>query len=401
MKEENIVIVSQQPWDTDIGSNCKDIALELSKKNNVLYINSPLDRITLMRNRNNPDVRRRIDVIKGRKDGLVMVGDRLWNLYPDCMVESVNWIRNHTLFNYLNRRNGRLLSDAIRRALNRLRFSDFILFNDNEIFKGFYLKDFLVPKLSIYYSRDYMLGVDYWKRHGTRLEPMLIAKSDLIFCNSVYLADYCGQYNKQSYYVGQGCDESLFAPVTIPRGRPEDLPQGGTKIIGYVGSLDSNRLDIQLLESLAARFPDASLVLVGPEDDIFRNSVLHGMSNVLFLGKKPVDELPAYIAAFDVCINPQTVNAITIGNYPRKIDEYLALGKPAVATYTRAMDAFAGFVYLANSGKEFGEFVRTAIEEDNDEKQAARRTFAAQHTWEHSVKEMSKYVAIHLGNKNS
>ena len=42
----DIVVVGQQPWDTALGSNCKDIALEFSRHNRVLYVNSPLDRNT-------------------------------------------------------------------------------------------------------------------------------------------------------------------------------------------------------------------------------------------------------------------------------------------------------------------------------------------------------------------
>ena len=47
----DIVIVGQQPWDVEIGSNCKNIAEELTKHNRVLYVNSPLDRITLYKNK--------------------------------------------------------------------------------------------------------------------------------------------------------------------------------------------------------------------------------------------------------------------------------------------------------------------------------------------------------------
>jgi hypothetical protein len=63
----------------------------------------------------------------------------------------------------------------------------------------------------MYYSRDFMLAVDYWKKHGTIMEPELIAKSDLCLANSVYLQRYCQRYNTNSYYVGQGCDLTLFA----------------------------------------------------------------------------------------------------------------------------------------------------------------------------------------------
>ena len=58
------------------------------------------------------------------------------------------------------------------------------------------------------------------------------------------------------------------------------------------------------------------------------------MDNVHFLGAKKTDELASYMEHFDVCINPQVVNDLTIGNYPRKIDEYLAMGKAVVATDT-------------------------------------------------------------------
>ena len=53
----DIVIVGQQPWDVEIGSNCKDIAIELSKHNRVLYVNSPLDRITLLRKKNDEKIK--------------------------------------------------------------------------------------------------------------------------------------------------------------------------------------------------------------------------------------------------------------------------------------------------------------------------------------------------------
>src|SRR5690606_35282045 len=248
------------------------------------------------RNRHDPKVRKRLNVIKGRESGLVKISDRLWNLYPDCMVESINWIKFPGLYNLLNQRNNRLFANAIRSPSATLEFTDVILFNDNEIFKAFYLKEFLTPKVSIYYSRDYMLGVDYWKRQGNRLEPALIAKSDLCFSNSMYLRDYCYQYNHKSYYVGQGCDLDVHQNANGENARfIEGVSDIKTPLIGYVGSLDSNRLDIDTIVYIAQCLPHYTVVLVGPEDGAFRSSVLHQMPNVRFLGKKPVEELPFYI----------------------------------------------------------------------------------------------------------
>src|ERR1700743_1267930 len=95
----DIIIVGQQPWDTEIGSNCKNIAFEWSKTHRVLYLNSPLDRITLLKNRQDPKVQRRQNVIKHKESGLVKLKDNLWNYYPDCMVESINWIGNDFVYN--------------------------------------------------------------------------------------------------------------------------------------------------------------------------------------------------------------------------------------------------------------------------------------------------------------
>lgn len=387
IENRNIVIVGQQPWDTEIGSNCKDIALEFSKKNKVLYVNSPLDRISSIRDRKNPAVRERLDIIAGRKSGLVQIKSNLWNLYPDCLVESVNWLNNRWLFNKINRFNNRRFANSIQRASAILGFDRYILFNDNEIIKCFYLAELLHPDLSVYYSRDYILATPYWKKHGHWLEPQVIAANDLCVANSMYLADYCRQYNANTFYVGQGCDQSNFLVEGEVR-TAQDLKDIETPIVGYVGALQSLRLDIGLLEYIAINRPDWTVVLVGPEDEQFKSSKLHNLPNVVFLGFRPPEMLATYIRSFDVCINPQLVNELTIGNYPRKIDEYLAAGKPVVATATRAMEVFSEYVYLAKDESEYLTFIELAMAEDHPAIAENRKTFAQQHTWENSVNEI-------------
>ncbi|WP_411275596.1 glycosyltransferase [Daejeonella sp.] len=385
----DIVIVGQQPWDTEIGSNCKDIALEMSKNHRVLYVNSPLDRATLLRHRNDEKVQTRVEVLNGKRNGLIRINDNLWNLYPDCMVESINWINIDYIFDSINRTNNKKFAAAISRALAEIKFKDYILFNDSEIFKGFYLNELLKPILSIYYSRDYMLAVNYWKKNGERLEPLLISKNDICMANSPFLTDYCKKYNPNSFYIGQGCDLEMFEEI---KDTPAELIGLRRPLIGYVGALQSIRLDIELLASIATARPYWTIVLVGPEDDAFKNSVLHQFDNVIFTGLKPVAELPAYIQAFDVCINPQLVNEVTIGNYPRKIDEYLAVGKPVVATKTRAMDIFKDHVHLAANAGEYVQHIQTALDEDDDANSLKRREFAKMHTWENCVLEIYKIL---------
>ena len=79
---------------------------------------------------------------------------------------------------------------------------------------------------------------------------------------------------------------------------------------------------------------------------------------------------------------------MTIGNYPRQIDEYLAMGKPVVATKTRAMVVFEEFVYLAESTEEYSRYIQKALDEDTENLRIKRSEFAQSHTWEASTKEM-------------
>jgi teichuronic acid biosynthesis glycosyltransferase TuaH len=390
----DIIIIGQQPWDTEIGSNCKNIALEFSKTNRVLYVNSPLDRITHVKNKADSKIEKRLNIINKKEDGLIKIKENLWTYYPDCMVESINWINNDFIFNLINRINNYRSSQSIKKALKRLSFNNFILFNDSEIYKGFFLKEFLKPKLTVYYSRDYIIAVDYWKKHGEKFEPLLIKKSELCFSNSAYLEEYCRQYNSNSFDVGQGCDFDLFQNVSDQA--PEDIKSIEGPIIGYIGALNSQRLSIDLITDIAIALPNCKIVLIGPEDAKFQSSKLHEISNVIFLGQKPVDTLAVYINSFDVCINPQLINDLTIGNYPRKIDEYLALGKPVVATETKAMRAFKDYVYLGTTSEDYVLHIKKALEDSSLELIAERKKFALMHTWENSVNLMSDKIILEL-----
>jgi len=392
IKNKDIIIIGIQPWDIEIGSNCKNIAIEFSKNNRVLYVNPPMDRITRFKYKKKIKIQKRIKIAKGKLTNIHKIKENLWNLYPKTIVESINWIPSNSLHETLNKRNSKLLSLDIIDAIQDLGLTDYILFNDSSMFLGLHLKKYLKPSLYTYYVRDNLIKVPYWKKHGTRIEPNTIKKADLVVNNSQYYVDYSYKFNKNSIMVGQGCDLSMFNDTDNAIRVPDELKSIPSPIIGYVGSLTKLRLDIELLEYLASQKKDWNLVLVGPEDETFKNSKLHQFSNVYFLGNKPMESLPGYIKGFDVAINPQILNEITIGNYPRKIDEYLAMGKPVVATYTKAMDMFNDHVYLSESKKDYISLIEKALVEKNSTKENERIIFAKKHTWENSVKDI--YVAM-------
>ncbi|WP_350291513.1 glycosyltransferase [uncultured Croceitalea sp.] len=395
IKGKDIIVMGIQAWDIEIGSNCKNIAIEMAKNNRVLYVNPPLDRSSLKREKHTEKIKKRIRVKQGKENDLVKIDFNLWNLYPKTMTESINWIPFHGVFKILNKRNSRTFAKDIKSAMDRLGFEDILLFNDSSMFLGFHLKEFLSPKWYTYYMRDYLIRVPYWKKHGERMEPQLIKKADTVVNNSILYTEYGAQYNPKSFMVGQGCDVSLFNDEDRGIKVPEEFQNIPKPILGYVGYLTSMRLDISLLEHLAKERKDWSIVLVGPEDEDFRKSVLHEIDNVYFLGGKDGSELPAYVKGFDVAMNPQLVNDWTIGNYPRKIDEYLAMGKPTLATSTKAMEMFKNHVYLASSKEEYIALAEKALSENSKELIDERIGFAKSHTWENNV------LAIYEAIKNS
>ncbi|MEM8762247.1 MAG: glycosyltransferase [Bacteroidota bacterium] len=392
MKNKDIVVVGIQAWDIEIGSNCKNIASEFAKHNRVLYVNPPLDRATLKRETDSEKVQKRIRIKNGESPDLVRVSDNLWNLYPKSMTESINWIPVHSLFKVLNKRNSRMFARDIQSAMDALGFEDVLLFNDSSMFLGLHLKEFLKPQRYTYYMRDNLIKVPYWQRHGARIEPIIIKKADTVVNNSTLYTEYGLEHNPNSFMVGQGCDVSLFNDEENTIQIPSEFDAIPKPILGYVGYLTSMRLDLELLEFMAQTKKDWSLVLVGPEDEDFRNSKLHELDNVFFLGRKDASQLPAYVKGFDIAMNPQVVNDWTIGNYPRKIDEYLAMGKPTLATRTKAMEMFQDHVYLAGSREEYVTLAEQALSENSEELIQARIAFAKSHTWENNVKAI--YEAI-------
>ncbi|OYU96838.1 MAG: glycosyl transferase family 1 [Bacteroidetes bacterium B1(2017)] len=391
MKNKDIIVVGLQPYDSLIGSNCINIADEFSKNNRVLYVNYAFDRASIKREKDLPNVAKRIDLMENNKENLHQVNENLWTFYPNTLLENINWIPFTPIFRIANFINNKRFSKEILKAAKRLDFKEYILFNDSDMFRSFYLNEMLKPVCSIYYTRDNMMSVPYWRKHGKVLEAELMSKSDLVCANSTYLRDLAKEDNPNSFYVGQGCDVSAFDSSTIKQ-IPEDIASIPSPIIGYIGALYSMRLDLQIIELVASSHPEWNVVLIGPEDEAFTNSSLHQLKNVHFLGLKNGSELPSYLAAFDVAINPQILNEVTIGNYPRKIDEYLAMGKPTVATETKAMSIFKDHTYLAKNKEEYPALIEKALAENSTQLESERSKFAQSHTWENSVKAI--YQAI-------
>jgi len=387
MKGRDFIVTGLQTWDVAIGSNAIDIAKEIAIDNRVLYVNSPLDQMTLLRNQPTQESKYRFDVLKKKAKPLRKISDNLWVLDFPFSVWSINMLPDGFLFDFFNKWNNKKMFRYVEKIAKELNFKDVIHFIDNDVYRSFYSKDILKPKVSIYYRRDNLLPVAYWRKHALRLEPMFIEKSDLVVCNSPQLADFARNFNKESYDIGQGLDLSAYNDDQT-FDTPKNIESIPTPRIGYIGEINSLRLDADLIFDLAKSQPDYSFIMIGREDELFVSHKLHTLKNVHFLGAIDKTVIPQYMATFDVCLNPQLLNEITNGNYPRKVDEYLAMGKPVIATKTATMDLFKEYTYLCSSLEEYQAAVEKALTDNTADLANHRRLFAQSHSWENNVKRL-------------
>ncbi|MCK4413062.1 MAG: glycosyltransferase [Candidatus Eisenbacteria sp.] len=170
------------------------------------------------------------------------------------------------------------------------------------------------------------------------------------------------------------------APV---RELPADLRFLPRPWIGFMGAIFVY-LDFDLLLATARAFPDASLVMVGPVQDPQGARRLSRAPNVHFLGRKPQNQVPDYVGAFDVCLCPFKAGAVRRAVNPLKIYEYLALGRPVVSTplESLATEPVAQWIRFAEEPSAFVAAVRETLEGDGPERRAARRQAVRPYAWE-------------------
>ena len=391
MKGYDFIITGLQSWDIPIGSNAIDIAREISQNNRVLYVNTPLDQMTLLRKEIKPEMQQRLKVMKKEAEPLRKLTDSLWILDLPFSVWSVNGFPDGPIFDFFNRLNNKKIFNYVKKVAKDLKFKDCIHFIDNDIYRSFFSKEILNPRFSVYYRRDNLQPYPYWNKHVARLEPLMIAKSDLVVCNSPQYADFSRPYNEKSFDIGQGVDLSAYNPELVFE-LPAEFENIAEPRLGYIGDINSLRLDPDLLCDLAKSKPACSFVMIGGEDKVFKEHELHSLKNVHFLGSIQKHTVPQYMAGLDVCLNPQKLNEITNGNYPRKVDEYLAMGKPVIATRTATMEIFKDHSYLCIGLEEYQVAVEKAIRDTEPARRDERIRFAQSHSWKNNVENIYQYI---------
>ncbi len=252
--------------------------------------------------------------------------------------------------------------------------------------------------MSVYYCTDEHAafpGVD--GRDIRQAEEELLRKVDVVFATSRELAASKKAFHSRTFYSPHGVEFAHFARAADPGlNVPEEIRSLPHPVIGFFGAIE-HWVDIGLIEALARARRSWTFVMIGqPVVDI---SALSSLPNVFVLGPKPFSELPRYGRAFDAAIIPFRVNDLTSYVSPIKLKEYLAMGKPVVATPLPSVVAFAqehGYVGLAADLEPFLEAIELAVREDSRELVRARQNLVRHDTWEQRVAEIGEIVEARL-----
>ncbi|MCK1397438.1 glycosyltransferase [Bradyrhizobium sp. 4] len=149
--------------------------------------------------------------------------------------------------------------------------------------------------------------------------------------------------------------------------------------IGFVG-LIATWMDFDLLTRLGATWP-GQIVIVGPvkPEVQARFAAIPGLVRI---GGVPHSQVPVYLKAFDVCIQPHMINELRHRSDPLKVIEYLAAGRPVVSVALRSLETMRAVIDLASNADEFLDLVRQRILDPRHDLVEMRRDVAATRNWD-------------------
>lgn len=317
--------------------------------------------------------------------GLQPVADRLW-IYRSPRYAPVGGPPpQRAVTHWLRRRH-------LRRALAGVGIAQPIVWLSTPA--QFDARDDLPARLRVYHLVDDYLGYadlteaqrDSWAAR----ERALIAWADLAVAVTPELIASKGAGDPKFRLLPNAVDDAAYRRAPRPVPALADLPR---PILGYVG-LISVRLDLALLDALAAAHPEWTLVMLGA---VYRSGCevlldrLAARPNVRLLPPVPGDQVADYVRMFDVGLLPYRLTQETFHASPLKLYEYLAAGLPVVAADVPGARQFADVVSLAEGQAGWAAAIAASLN-DTLAARTARRAAVAPHTWDARVEMLSGYL---------
>lgn len=153
----------------------------------------------------------------------------------------------------------------------------------------------------------------------------------------------CTTLREKALRLGLNPESILMLPNGADVHRLEPLPQAGARerlglpagafLIGYVGSIFRRDAEFmaRAIDRVRSQLPEARLLVAGycPVDV---RTLVQDPQAVIQTGRLDDADLNAYLAAADLFWLPLTDSNANRGRFPLKLTDYLAVGRPVVAT---------------------------------------------------------------------
>jgi glycosyltransferase involved in cell wall biosynthesis len=220
--------------------------------------------------------------------------------------------------------------------------------------------------------------------------PAVVRDADVVLASAPQLVERHLPERTDILLVENGVDTDRFRPGLRV---PDELAGLDRPIVGYHGAV-ARWFDFEIFGSAAKELPSYDFVVVGPIDDAaeMKMGELARLPNVHLVDAVPSNDIPAYVAAFDVGIIPFVVDDLTRGVSPLKMYEYLAAGVPVVATPLPVCDAHP-MVRTASTPEDFAARITEAVEERADEFAADAEAAADAASWDSRVARIRQELA--------
>lgn len=230
-----------------------------------------------------------------------------------------------------------------------------------------------------------------------QFELELFRRADVVFTGGASLFEAKRAQHDNVHLFPSSIDAAHFGKARLRQEEPADQASIPRPRLGFFGVIDE-RMDLDLLAGIAALRPDWHLALIGPVVKIDPHA-LPQAPNIHYLGQKSYEQLPVYLAGWDVALMPFARNEATRFISPTKTPEYLAGGRPVVSTSIRDVVrpyGEQGLVRIADTAEE----TVTAIEETLARAPAARAAWLAHvddflkgNSWDRTWAEMDRLIA--------
>jgi glycosyltransferase involved in cell wall biosynthesis len=289
---------------------------------------------------------------------------------------SLKWVR---------KLNARRLIHAIQTTLERHKLVQPILLTTSPLAGS--IVHHVGERLSIYYCMD---EFSLWPGIDTHL----IRSEEQSLINSVDAVIVTAQTLQQTKVPPSGFIQTITHGVhashfSLSTATSREVALSDFIKVAYFGLIDE-RLDQKLLCDVLNRNSNIKLCMIGPvKTDV---DELKQHERVEFKGFVAYSSLPSVISDIDVFVLPYKVDALSDFINPLKLKEYLATGRPVVATPISEVCKLASYLSVAGSAELFEKEIVTAARSPNKSKIDAAKALAYSESWETKAEELSAFI---------